>query len=181
MWLVRHAASAAPAGLAIGATDPPLSEHGLVQAREVAAELANRPLVRILSSDLERALVTARIVAAPHRLMVEPTDALREIDFGSWEGRSLGELWSEDPAAAKAWEEDITLTPSTFGESVADLERRVARFWETLQPIPREAEIAVVAHRGSLAALWAVIAGVTFADAFAMRLEVGGMVALSAS
>ena len=180
VWLIRHGASTAPAGLAIGATNPPLSELGMVQARSVAALLADRPLVRVVSSDMERALATASIVAAPHRLAVEPTNALREIDFGSWEGRSLGDLWSDEPAAARAWEGDLAMTPSSFGESVADLERRVTRFWERLHPLPVDGEIAMVAHRGSLLMLWAMIAGERLADSFAMRLEPGGVVGLTA-
>jgi broad specificity phosphatase PhoE len=167
-------------GLAVGAGDPPLNDRGRVQAKRLAATMARRPLVRILSSDRQRALATARIVAAPHGVAVEATAALREIDFGAWEGRFLGDLWSEEPLAARAWEDDIRLTPSSFGESLADLERRVETLWASLQPLPGQGEIAVVGHHGSLAVLRAVITGETVSDAFATRLELAGAVALAA-
>jgi len=118
VWLIRHGASTAARASAIGATDPPLSDEGHAQAHLVAALMKGRPLMRVLSSDRERALETARIVAALHRLPVEATDALRELDFGAWEGRSLGDLWSEEPEAARAWDMDIRRTPASFGESV---------------------------------------------------------------
>ena len=115
VWLIRHAASSAAAGSAIGLTDLPLSDVGHEQARSLASELASRPLVRIVSSDRRRALATANMIAVPHSgLRVESSSALREIDFGAWEGRSLNDLWVEDPAAARAWEDDIHATPASL-------------------------------------------------------------------
>jgi len=180
VWLIRHAKSTHAPGTAIGATDPPLSDQGLADARALAATMAARPLVRVVSSDRLRAIATARIVAEPHRLRVESSAALREIDFGAWEGRSLADLWSEEPEAAKAWELDIRSTPPSFGETLQDLENRVAMFWVGLRPLPPHGEVAIVAHRGSLAALRALITGSTVADAFASELELGAAIELVA-
>jgi broad specificity phosphatase PhoE len=180
IWLIRHGASTIRSGLVIGFTDPDLSEDGRAQAQRAAFELARRPLVRVISSDLRRAAQTAGIVAAPHRLDVETTPALRELDFGAWEGRTLSELWVDEPAAAAAWEGDLRATPMSFGESLSDLEGRVARFWESLQPLPHRGEVAIVAHGGSLAALTSLITGASVGDCLAMRLEPGGILELDA-
>ncbi len=115
---------------------------------------------------------TAASVASPHGLRVETSVALREIDFGAWEGRPLSDLWSEDPAAAHAWEADIRRTPSTFGESVADLERRVEGFWSQVRGTLLGGEVAVVGHRGSLAALRALITRQSFASSFGVPFGV---------
>jgi broad specificity phosphatase PhoE len=181
VWLVRHGASTAAPGVAIGWTDPALSAPGLAQARRVAATLAGRPLARIASSDLRRALSTAEVIAGPHRLPVESTAALREIDFGAWEGRSLGGLWSEQPEAAHAWERDLRATPASFGESLADLERRVRAYWESTPAPAAGGEVAVVAHRGSLAVLLALIAGGSLEAAFAAPFELGTATAIEAA
>jgi broad specificity phosphatase PhoE len=152
-----------------------------MQAYQVAALLQDRPLVRVVSSDRRRALDTAPIVAAPHGLPVEPDAALRELDFGAWEGRSLSDLWLEEPEAAKAWEADIRVTPPSFGESLVALERRVRGFWDSLPPLAGDhGELAIVAHAGSLAVLRSVITRETVADSFATRLELGDAVALLA-
>jgi broad specificity phosphatase PhoE len=180
VWLVRHGATTAPPDTAIGATDLPLSDEGLEQARILAADLASRPLVRVLSSDLRRALSTADVIAAAHHLVAETTPALREIDFGSWEGRSLADLWSEEPRAAKAWEDDIRSTPPTFGENLADLQIRVEGFWRRVRPLD-EGEVAIVAHRCSLAVLRAMITGESLEDAFSIQLAHGAAVAVIAS
>jgi len=172
VWLIRHGATTAPPGAAIGATDPPLSDDGYRQVGVLAEELAGMPLTRILSSDLKRALATADAIAIPHRLAVESTPALREINFGAWEGRSLGDLWLEDPNAAKAWEHDIRSTPSTFGENLADLERRVGIFWHEVYPL-NGGEVAIVAHRCSLAVLRACVTGESLEEAFSTHLSMG--------
>lgn len=179
VWLVRHGATTAPPGVAIGATDPPLSDQGQEQARRLAADLACKPLTRVLSSDLKRALATAVAIATSHHLIVEPSAALREIDFGEWEGRSLADLWSEAPQVAKAWEDDLRSTPSTFGEQLADVEGRVGDFWRRVRP-DESGEIAIVAHRCSLAVLRAVITGESIEEAFATSLDLAQAVVVVA-
>lgn len=173
VWLIRHGASVAPSGVAIGATDPPLSDLGREQARQLTDRLHDRPLSAVWASDLLRARDTAELIAEPHRLRVQTTAALREIDFGSWEGRFLGDLWQEDPEAARAWDSDVRQTPPAFAETVAQLELRVAQLWGELEPSSRGAEVAVVAHRGSLAALRAVVTRCSFAAAFASPMDLG--------
>jgi len=42
LWLVRHGATTAEPGVAIGSSDPPLSDEGLEQARRLADDLARR-------------------------------------------------------------------------------------------------------------------------------------------
>lgn len=173
VWLIRHAASVAPAGVAVGSSDPPLSLLGREEAIELADRMRDHPLSAVWSSDLVRARDTAAVIARLHRLRVHTTAALREIDFGSWEGRFLGDLWREDPEAARAWESDLRQTPPAFGETVAQLELRVGRFWAQLQPSLDGREVAIVAHRGSLAALRAVITRCSFVSAFASHMGLG--------
>lgn len=165
VWLIRHAAAGS------GESDPGLSPLGVIQARRLADRLAERPLVAMWSSDSRRALETAALIALPHRLEVRTTPALRELDFGEWEGRSLGDLWSQDPEAAKAWEKDIRRTPQGFGENVDELEARVRSFWSGLRIA---GEVVVVAHGGSLAALRSLITGESFESCFAARIAIGG-------
>jgi 2,3-bisphosphoglycerate-dependent phosphoglycerate mutase len=179
VWLVRHGATTAPPGVAIGATDPPLSAAGREQARRLAAELAEMPLVRVLSSDLQRAFATAEAIATPHHVVVEPSAALREIDFGAWEGRSLADLWAEEPRVARAWADDIRSTPPTFGEQLSDVERRVGDFWCRVR-LDDAAEIAIVAHRCSLATLRAAITGESIEEAFSTAFELGQAVVVVA-
>lgn len=122
-WLVRHGATTAPAGVAIGSSDPPLSAEGVAQARAVGERLTSRPITAVYATDSLRAIETASAIGAHHRLSgVQVDSRLRELDFGRWEGRELAELWTEEPEAAMTWEKDLRATPSSFGESVSQLE-----------------------------------------------------------
>lgn len=173
VWLIRHAASVAPARVAVGSSDPPLSKLGREEAMRLGDRMRDYPLSAVWSSDSLRARHTASAIAHPHRLAVHTTAALREIDFGCWEGRFLGDLWREDPEAARAWEADLRQTPPAFGETVAQLELRVGEFWGELQPSWDGGEVAIVAHRGSLAALRALITRCSFVSAFASQMGLG--------
>jgi probable phosphoglycerate mutase len=179
VWLVRHGEAEWPPGAALGWADPPLSRLGEDQARALGERLAGRPLAAVYSSNLRRALATAEAIAAPHRLTVEVTSDLRELGFGAWEGRRLGDLWGEEPDAARRWEADLRHTPPSFGESVPDLEHRVAGFAAALQRsgLDEPDELAVVGHRGSLAALHAALSGGDFVSSFrSLRFDLAGEV-----
>ena len=172
VWLVRHGETDAPAGVAIGSSDPPLSSIGRAQAQALALELAVRPLTAVYASDKIRAIATAEPIAQAHGMAIHVDRRVRELDFGAWEGRSLAELWTEDAEAARNWERDLRATPPSFAENVAALELRVAAFWEDACE-RSTGEVAVVAHGGSLAALRALITGASLEAVFASQLDLG--------
>ncbi len=168
---MRHGETEAQPGIAIGHSDPPLSLAGRTQAKALAIQLAGRPITRIFASDKLRALATAETIASS-RLRVEVDRRLREIDFGAWEGRRLADLWVEEPEAAAAWERDVWATPASFGENLAHLEARVQAFWSELR-LCDDIEVAVIAHRGSLGVLRALITGTSVKSAFSAGMDMG--------
>src|ERR1700675_244272 len=75
-----------------GQGDSPLTERGLAQARELGRALAHESIAAVYSSDLGRAMQTAREVAAPHGLDVQSELRLREINVGGWTGKNGAEI-----------------------------------------------------------------------------------------
>ena len=69
-----------------------LNEVGRKQADELPARLRNWKIDAIYSSPLERALETAAPSARKLQLRVMMSEALSEVDFGEWSGKSLDEL-----------------------------------------------------------------------------------------
>lgn len=171
IWLVRHGEADVPPGVAIGHSDPPLSVRGRRQIARLAKRLADQPVQQVFSSDLQRARVTAERIAAGHGLAVDVCSELREIDFGAWEGRALGDLWTENPDEAAAWERDLRHVPSGFGERFEALESRVAQFRRRLDA--RRVAVVVVAHRGSLAVLLHQLTRRSMEEAWRAPLETG--------
>ena len=87
--VIRHGQTAQnAAGLIAGATDAPLSETGLRQARDAARALAGLPVDGLHASPLRRAWATAEAIAALRPgLAITPAPDLAERDWGAWEGR----------------------------------------------------------------------------------------------
>ncbi len=87
MILLRHGESLGNAvRRLLGHTDLDLSPHGYKQAEASATALANEKIDIIYSSDLLRAMNTAKPNAEMRGLSVLPDREFREIYLGEWEG-----------------------------------------------------------------------------------------------
>lgn len=87
-----------------GHTDVPLNENGRQQALQLGKKLADDyPDVGfIVSSDLKRAIQTARIIAVTsHTLLMDSNRYLRECDHGIFDGMLRSEIASAYPEAFK--------------------------------------------------------------------------------
>ncbi len=65
--------------------------------------LSAEPIDEIYSSDLRRARATAQAIAAARNIPLSLRPALREIDFGQWEGLSWEQIELMDPDYARKW------------------------------------------------------------------------------
>jgi broad specificity phosphatase PhoE len=98
----------------------PLSERGRADARALAERLAGVQLDRIISSPLERALDTARILAGERD--VEADARLAELDYGAWEGLTVEEIERRFPGEFERYDADPSSHPvggAESGEQVA--------------------------------------------------------------
>ena len=127
LWLVRHGETPASRDRRLaGWTNVPLTEEGERQALALRPRLAGERFESVWSSDLERALRTARLAWGEPR----QDRRLREMSFGELEGRSWESL-------LKA-EQDALVRFSGFtapgGESFEALRARVLSLVEGLSP-----------------------------------------------
>ena len=166
VWLVRHGESTWNAlGLVQGQVDGPrLTRRGTAQARRVARRLAGRPVRAIYSSDLLRAVQTARPLAAALGLRPVQDPRLRERCFGTAESTPSASLGPELSGLAEGRVADADAAPPG-GESVRQLCRRVAGFLDELaadDDLWREpaGEVVLVAHGGVVRAALAHLDGV---------------------
>lgn len=118
LWLVRHGPTHAKS--MIGWTDLPADLSDTPAIERLRAYLPNAPVV---SSDLIRAADTASALGPAQRLPHDP--ALREINFGAWDGLSFAEAEARDPALLRAyWETPGDVAPPD-GESWNAVRARV--------------------------------------------------------
>jgi probable phosphoglycerate mutase len=108
-----------------GVEGPPLDETGLQQAARMAARLEGSGVVSVIASPMVRTRQTAEIIAARLGVALRVDDGWREVDFGAWEGLTLGEISEAFPAETAAWHES-TANPPPSGESLDAMSLRVA-------------------------------------------------------
>jgi len=155
-----------------GQSDQPLNETGRSQARALAEVLEPVSFDVAYSSDLERAYETASILLTGRDIVINTSAALRERDFGSWEGRLVPELAAERQLLGQAWPE--TGAPPG-GESIADLDRRVVQVVSAIAADHNEDTVLVVSHGGvirSALMLWVGIDPPFIANCAAYVVEV---------
>ncbi|SEM13547.1 bifunctional RNase H/acid phosphatase [Streptacidiphilus jiangxiensis] len=129
-----------------GGDDPALSEHGRRQARLAAAAFATRGTIEaIVSSPLRRCRETAQASADALGLEVRIEEALRETDFGSFEGLTFAEVKERQPEALDAWLASPKTAPPG-GESFVAVSRRVAAARDRLLARYAGRTVLVVSH-----------------------------------
>lgn len=72
-----------------------LNQTGREQAKQIAKTLKPIHFDEIFSSDLDRAVQTAEIIAQDRKLTIKTAQALREKSYGSYEGRDRKEVQEE--------------------------------------------------------------------------------------
>lgn len=163
LLLIRHTAPDIPAGHCYGRLDVP------AQAPELAAWLADwdasrhpgQPWCgygRLLSSPALRCVALARALSDRLGLAVETDEDWREMDFGTWEGRSWDAIGR---VAVDAWAADPAHHAPGGGELAQAMMRRVARAGDAVRAQGRDA--ILVCHGGTIRMLraWHAARGVT--------------------
>jgi 2,3-bisphosphoglycerate-dependent phosphoglycerate mutase len=170
LHLVRHGESTwNTLGLAQGHNDlAQLTGRGLRQAAEAAEQFRGHPVRALYASDLRRARQTAAAFAAVLELPVFADARLRERSLGVLEGTASAAIGPDVTGYAGGRVTDPDTRPAG-GESVRDLYRRAAAFYDELtaaSPLDGapgegdEGDVVVVAHGGTLRVLNACAHGV---------------------
>jgi probable phosphoglycerate mutase len=127
LWLVRHGETPASLGQKLaGWIDVPLTARGEAEAAALRPLLATESFLSVWSSDLVRAVATARLAWGEPR----QDRRLREIHFGSLEGHYWPTLDAPTLKALQTFEGFV----APEGESFVDLRTRVFGFLDGLGP-----------------------------------------------
>lgn len=126
--------------------------------RDVPADLTDRAALArltaalpapalLVSSDLVRATATAECLAQGRERLPD-MPALREFDFGEWDGLGFAEIEARHPDLSRAFWDDPGDVAPPGGESWHRLAARVAQAVDRLTQQHPEAHIIAVAHFG---------------------------------
>jgi broad specificity phosphatase PhoE len=129
-----------------GQSDSPLSDRGLAQARELGRALADEPIAAVYSSDLGRAMATAREVAEPHGMTVHAEPSLREIHVGGWTGLNGTEIDARYPGQRKLWSTAPASLCFPGGETLHEMQTRALAFIAERMPDHAGETVVIIGH-----------------------------------
>lgn len=152
---VRHGETAWNVeGRVQGHIDTPLNATGRWQVARMAAALADEGIAAIYSSDLSRAVETARALGEVLSLPVATDTRLRERSFGVFQGLTFAEgeaRWPVD--AGRLLQRDPDFAPDG-GESLATVSARCIDAVTALVRAHAGQTIAVITHGGVIDCLY---------------------------
>lgn len=151
VFLVRHGATILSAeDRFAGATDVPLSDEGRAQVRRLAERLSREGVCAVFASPLGRTMETAKILALPHGLPVQPVDGLREISHGRWEQMTRHEVERQFPEEAEEWGRDpFTFAPKGGESGLAVTARALPALMEIIRAHIGK-RLLVVSHKATI-------------------------------
>lgn len=148
IYIVRHGQTEWNLlGKTQGQGNSDLTEKGIEQANLLANSIAQKYKIDyIYSSDLGRAYQTAEIIGNKLNIEVKKTEALREMNFGTWEGRIIKDIMEEDPNLYEMWRNNPHLAKIPKGETLFEIKERTDAFIKEINGKYEDKHIVLVTH-----------------------------------
>ena len=131
-----------------GQRDVPLSPSGLQQMERLAEWAAGLNLSAIYSSDLQRTVRGADLIAQRCGVPCVTSGALREKSFGEWEGLTYDEAEQHDPGTWAIWITDPSRARPPGGETYEEVRARVLPVLQQLVRDHQGETVLLLAHGG---------------------------------
>lgn len=149
LYLVRHGElTTSREWRYVGHRDVELNSTGIEQITSLGKYLRGETIECVLSSDLKRAVHSARIIGDMIGLSPEPHRDFREIHLGRWEGMTRDEIIAHFPAEFEQRSRTIAEFRIEGGESFADVRTRVIPRLTAYLETHNGKNILLVAHGG---------------------------------
>lgn len=145
--LVRHGKVNGKPAL-YGHTDIELSEQGQQDLLRTLTQLhEHEPATQIISSPLIRCAALSTAFAQEQQIPLRIEPALKEMNFGIWDGIAFDELVNDWQALENFWQAPHS-AHAPGGETLADFAARVINAWETLLQQTSTGHHLIVCHGG---------------------------------
>ncbi len=176
--LVRHGRTAwAHTGRHTGRTDVPLDDVGERQGAGIAALLAGRRFVAVLSSPLLRARRTAELAGLE---VTAVDDDLQEWDYGGYEGLTTPQIRELTGTAWTVFADGVVPGDGDHpGESLDDVAARCRRVLDRVAPLLERGDVALVAHGHLLRVLATTYLGLPPTAGAHLELDAGSVCELN--
>jgi alpha-ribazole phosphatase/probable phosphoglycerate mutase len=172
--LVRHGQTDENVSGRISGQGPiPLNSRGQEQARLAAEVLAPLGVMRLCSSPVVRAQQTAAMLDERLHIGIEEVADLREVGYGSWEGKQFNDIRGER-AAQQVFQNPLhAVFPK--GESLLGVQQRGVRFMESIRYSDAGGPMVLVSHGDTIRTALAHYLGLAFNDYRRINIDNGAL------
>ncbi len=133
-----------------GHSDSNLTQTGASQVVAVSEKLKNYHIDGLYTSDLQRAITTAKSINKHHHLTIKYSEMIRERSFGVMEGLTLKEIQAKYPETYKNYLSRVKELPIEKGESLLAFYERTTKELNRIVEENRGMKILVVCHGGTI-------------------------------
>jgi probable phosphoglycerate mutase len=148
--------------------DDPLSEKGWSQMWRGVGDFC--PWDVVICSPLTRCRAFADVLGEKHSIPVKVDDRIKEVGFGSWEGRERKEIKSNNPDEYEDFYKDPVNCRPAGAESLAEFENRVSAAFEDMKAEFSGQHILVVSHAGVIRAAMSLVLLKSAAEVYGMKV-----------
>jgi alpha-ribazole phosphatase/probable phosphoglycerate mutase len=156
-----------------GQTDDPLSDKGWQQMR--AAVLDRQDWDVIYSSPLKRCMEFAQELSGRLALPLKADERLKEIGFGSWEGRTPDDIRRDDPFRLENFWRDPVGNRPDGAETLASFQARVSAAWKEICAAQTGQRVLIVGHAGITRMILSLVLGSPAEHMFRIQVDNAGL------
>ena len=170
--LIRHTTPEVAAGICYGKTDLPLTNSFEAEFESIQKKLMSS-YDRIITSPLSRCAILAKNLNGKD---LNQDKRIQEVDFGDWEMQA----WDALPrGATQKWMDNFVVEAPPNGESLIQMQDRVADFWGEVKNHHNLSQIAVVTHAGVLRLIHSFVFDIPLTNIFRLKLNYGSIIRIT--
>lgn len=130
--------------------NPGLTVDGQAMAEAFAAAYCDTKWDAIFAGPLKRTIQTAQPIAQVTGIKPEIVDALREISYGTWDGKTVETVDREYHDDYTRWVADPAWNPPTGGETAIAVANRVLGFVDDVRRRFTDGNVLAVSHKATI-------------------------------
>lgn len=162
IFLIRHGESQQNSDDVLsGRQDIPLSEEGKRQCQVLAKYFASIPIDLVIATPLQRSIDTASLIFPGAEKKIEISDALIEIDYGSYDGLQRAAYENTEDTIIQQWLSSPANLTFPGGDNVTAHAEKVMKALNFIASKNDGKTIVCVSHRTTIRLILAQIIGLS--------------------
>ena len=161
IYLLRHGETAfSQSGAYCGSLDPELTAEGSLMAQAFADSYRSTSWTEVYVSPMKRAIATAQPLCTAVGLPMQTRDGLREISYGTWEGRTQEDVKQHHEQDYLRWLTEPAWNSPTGGETAVQIANRALPIITEIEAKYKDGNILVVSHKATIRIILCSLMGI---------------------